>query len=185
MTLSLLQQATGAATHWWEVATGILAIPAAIIGLKYSYHLTQKTRLEITKTELEIEEKRRTLGGGAVAQAPIEASQGDQRSRITDYLILRFIILYLFGRLWGLAYDAATSIIFGAGFFMLKVLGWGSRFGNLDRNNAVILGGYVASKIPDVLYWIITFALAWPLFKDVNRALGMRLPDYLPWKRGK
>jgi hypothetical protein len=132
---------------------------------------------------LEIEEKRRTLGGASPVPAPIEAAPANQRSTITDFLILRFIILYLFGKLWGLAEDAIGSVILAGGYFVLNVLGWGKRFGNLDQNH-LAMGAYVASRIPEVFYWIISFALAWPLLKDVNRALGLRVADYLPW-RGK
>jgi len=184
MLMALLQTAAGSGPMpWWQIATGILAVPAAIIGLKYSYQLTQKTRLEITKTELEIEEKRKVLGTLTHARAPIEATSADQRSKITDFLILRFVILYLFSKLWGLAEDAITSVIFGAGFLTLKVMGWEERLGNLEHNNVALFGTYVVSKIPEILYWVFTFALTWPLFKDVNRALGMRMRDYLPWKR--
>jgi hypothetical protein len=46
---------------WWQVVTGILAIPAALLGLFYSYFLIRKTRLEARKLELDIREKERDL----------------------------------------------------------------------------------------------------------------------------
>ena len=46
-----------AAPHWYEQATGILAIPAAVIGCAYSYLLIKKTQLESRKLELEIKKE--------------------------------------------------------------------------------------------------------------------------------
>jgi hypothetical protein len=46
---------------WYQVAAGILAVPAAIIALPYAWVLVKKTRLEARKTELEILEKMRAL----------------------------------------------------------------------------------------------------------------------------
>jgi hypothetical protein len=39
---------------WWQVVTGILAVPAAILGLFYSFFQVQKTRLETHKLELHL-----------------------------------------------------------------------------------------------------------------------------------
>jgi len=39
--------------QWWQVATGILGIPGAVIALAYSYMQIQKTRAEIEKTHAE------------------------------------------------------------------------------------------------------------------------------------
>jgi hypothetical protein len=41
-------------TPWWKVATGILGIPAAVIGLVYSYVLIQKTRAETAKLKKDL-----------------------------------------------------------------------------------------------------------------------------------
>jgi len=43
--------------QWWEIIVGILSIPAAIIGLFYTFVLIKKTLLEARKTKLEILEK--------------------------------------------------------------------------------------------------------------------------------
>jgi len=39
---------------WWQVATGILGIPAAVIALVYSYVLIQKTRAETAKLKKDL-----------------------------------------------------------------------------------------------------------------------------------
>jgi hypothetical protein len=57
----ILAQASGVATPWWQLITGILAIPAALLGLVYTYRLYQKTHLEMRRLELEIIEKERQL----------------------------------------------------------------------------------------------------------------------------
>src|SRR5260221_7123073 len=61
--------------EWWEIVTGVLAIPAAILGLAYSYVLIQKTRYETPKLQaetekiaLEIREKRNRLSSAAIAE---------------------------------------------------------------------------------------------------------------------
>src|SRR5258706_12326570 len=53
-----LAQASGASFPWWQIMTGILAIPISILGLVYAYLLYQKTRLEARCLELEIEKER-------------------------------------------------------------------------------------------------------------------------------
>ena len=47
---------------WWQIVTGILAIPAAMLGLVYTYRLYQKTQLEIRELHLKIIERERQLG---------------------------------------------------------------------------------------------------------------------------
>ena len=182
--LTFFQDATAnKPAHWWQIITGILAIPTAIIGLKYSYHLTEKTRLEITKTELEIEEKRRLLGQPAINTSPVAGETNGATSKITDFLILRFLILYLFTRLWGLAEDVLRTTFLGIGFVLYQGTHLEQRLDALNSNMAAIYGAFIAGKIPDILYWLFTFSLTWPLFKDVNRALGLEFSDYLPWKK--
>ena len=92
--------------HWYEVITGIIAIPAALIGLAYS--LIKKTRLESRKTELEILEKERQLS--QVAPTVSRATLSDFISapaggnRLILLLLLRFVILYLVLTAWGVHY---------------------------------------------------------------------------------
>ncbi len=62
--------------EWYEVIGGILAIPAAVLGLAYSYILIRKTRLESRKTELEIREK----------ELALEALPDVERSRAKDII---------------------------------------------------------------------------------------------------
>src|SRR5579872_33359 len=45
--------------EWYEVVTGIMAIPLTLVGGVYSWALIRKTNLEARRTELEIQEKER------------------------------------------------------------------------------------------------------------------------------
>jgi hypothetical protein len=42
---------------WYKIATGVIAIPTAMLGLLFSYRLLRKTNLETKKLQLEIDEK--------------------------------------------------------------------------------------------------------------------------------
>lgn len=70
-------------SHWWEVITGILAIPATIFGIISSFHIAQmkkmekqKLLLENRKLELEILEKEKKLGNkGKSSEKPVKDSK--------------------------------------------------------------------------------------------------------------
>lgn len=100
----------------------------------------------------------------------------------SELLILRFIILYLFTRLWGLAEDVIQTVFPAGLHLIIGGLILKKTLDNLTSGNMAMYGYVVASKIPDSLYWLFTFALAWPLHTDVNRALGLKFVDYVPWK---
>ena len=94
-------------SNWWEVVASILAIPATLIGIVYSYILIKKTQLDTRKTELEIREKERQLQ----EKPPITLEQQEILDRyvkpvVADRKVLsllpRFIILYLILSLWRL-----------------------------------------------------------------------------------
>jgi hypothetical protein len=53
----IMSDATQTPLQWWQVAAGILAIPATLIGLIYSYVLLKKTRLEIQVLEIQLRER--------------------------------------------------------------------------------------------------------------------------------
>lgn len=56
--LAALADATDpAATPWYKVVTGIIAVPTALLGIYAAVQLSRKTRLEMQKLQLEIIEK--------------------------------------------------------------------------------------------------------------------------------
>jgi len=170
------------AKQWWEIVGGILAIPAGVVSLAYSYVLIRKTRLEARKTELEIIEKESQLqeltAGRSEAAREIVAPlvQGRQ----AQYLMLRFVLLYVVLRLWNAITSAFNVLITGA------ALG-AQQFAkiNLD-NNWLLVPFFVISKLPEVVDWLIILGLGLPLFRDLNKFLNIDLKAILvPWQRSK
>ncbi len=92
------------ALPWWQVVTGVLAIPTAILGLVYTYRLSQKTRLESQKLQLDILEKEgkvRPETPRVIRRQDLFESPGAFAASIQEFVI-RFIILYLAVFGWGL-----------------------------------------------------------------------------------
>src|SRR5579864_3199307 len=48
--------------QWYEVVTGVIAIPAGLLGLVYAHAVYQKTKRESRKLDLEIAEKEVAIG---------------------------------------------------------------------------------------------------------------------------
>jgi hypothetical protein len=158
--------------QWYEIATGVLAIPAALIGLAYSYLLLKKTRLESRKTELEIAEKERALAEvrdtSQVATQVIQSSE----NRLLLLLLLRFVVLYLLLQGWGLVEDFFELVF--AGIFV-----GAQKLFSLSFNGWEVVPLVALQKLPKVVYWLFFFGLGWPLFKDVNRAMGINVREFL------
>jgi hypothetical protein len=86
---------------WYKVITGIISIPAAILGLIVALNVIKKTTLESRKLELEIRQKqtefsetRDVLPSAEQLARPVGESQ---RALL---LVLRFVILQLAIMLW-------------------------------------------------------------------------------------
>lgn len=56
-------------THWWQIVAGILAIPAAIVGLVFTFYSTKKLRLEIVKLERESAKSSGSRGKAVMSDA--------------------------------------------------------------------------------------------------------------------
>jgi hypothetical protein len=77
---------------WWQVATGILAIPAAVLGLVYSFFQIQKTRLETHKIALELRRAEKEIGLERLG--PSVTATGTRRGRlIVIYLLLASAVI--------------------------------------------------------------------------------------------
>lgn len=61
---------------WWQVITGVLTIPATLLGLVYTFRLYQKTKLEIEELKLKIVERKRSLG---ISDEPITSIEYAER----------------------------------------------------------------------------------------------------------
>lgn len=44
---------------------------------------------------------------------------------------------------------------------------------------------WVVGNIPEIVRWILIVAIGWPLFRDVNRVLGLNLAELLAWRKVK
>jgi len=168
--------------QWWEVVGGILAIPAALVGIAYSYILIRKTRLEARKTELEILEKEKQLQlvaaqPGAVREiiAPIA------ETRYAQSMLLRFALLYVTLRLWDLVTSVFPFVMGGAllGLQQVKAISFDD---NSFYNKLIIIFYYVLSNVPKIVDWVIVLGIGWPLFRDLNALLGIDIKSILlPW----
>jgi hypothetical protein len=188
--MSLLNDAVSVLTsestqpHWWQVTTGILAIPAAIIGLVYSYILVKKTRLETVKMELEIREKQSQVAklafeshvAGSSAVVHDVVVEPVVQGRIVQFILLRFIVLYLVLGFWGAIEDAFGFVLAGAMLASTRLF-----HTSLD-SLWVIIPVLIVQQLPTIVHWLLFVAIGWPLFVDVNKMLGLRLKDLLSIK---
>jgi hypothetical protein len=177
-----MAQDTGTAQQpqWWQVVAGVLAIPAAILGIAYSYILIRKTRLEARKTELEIVEKERALNalGPTHGEAAREIVRPIIEGRQAQLLVLRFALLYVVLRLWGLVESALGFVVGGAFLGLHKVVGF-----NFE-NPWIIYPAVLLTKLPEAVTWIIVIGIGWPLFRDLNAFMNLDLKRMLmPWRK--
>lgn len=153
--------------QWYEIIGGVLAIPATIIGIAYSYVLVKKTKLESRKIDLEIREKEELLYEKGVTQSEEvkKIVKPFITTQIIQQIILRFIILELISRLFG--------IFAGSYSFLLASIGM--TVGNFFWNGGVVLTMTLSllQFIPQIGYALISIAIGYPLFKDVNKILGI------------
>jgi hypothetical protein len=194
--LTFWQEAAQTAAHqvpatrppkWWEVISGVLAIPATLLGLAYSYVLVRKTRYEIPKVQaeteklqLEIREKKEQLSPAVAAEADAFIQKAIQPAldlRRFQLLFLRFLMLYLILAVWPLVEDALSALVVGLAIGLQKLVHVNFEI----SNHWYIYPVVILAKAPEIGYWIVLFLLGWPLLRDVSSLLGLSLKDVLPW----
>jgi len=167
--------------QWWEIATGVLAIPAAMLGLVYSVVLIRKTRIEVKKTQLEIEEKEAALHKTAAASAEVVHTLIPPlvESKQVQLLVLRFVLLWVTFEFWR---------FFGNVFnFLLTGLYIGlQQFVSGDESKGV--GGAILFvlliNLPKLGEFLLLAGLGLPLFRDVTTVLHVDLRSVLFfWRR--
>jgi hypothetical protein len=172
---------TTSSTPWWQVVTGIIAIPAALLGLYYTYLLSQKTRWE-TK---ELRRKIREDEGTPSPQAPLRILSGLDSPRlvaanIQDFLI-RWIILTLVYQVWGIIsgffsplISATTQYLYTQQQMEKAQRQIESGQYNPDSPSWLATYGQVAPTV--LVDWLgstlIFIVLGLPLLTDVIRAVG-------------
>jgi hypothetical protein len=173
---------------WWQVATGIIAIPVSLLGLYYTYQLSQKTRWETKALRRKIrEDEGKSSPQGTL---PILSAFDSPRlvaANIQDFLI-RWIILSLVYQVWGTIsgfflplISATTSYLYAQQQFenAQRVQRQAER-GNYDPALSEIAPSWLATYgqiAPGTLIaWLgdtlIFIVLGLPLLTDVIRAVG-------------
>ena len=108
----------GSEIPWFQVITGVLAIPTALIGLVYAYRLTQKTRLESRKLQLDIleAEGKRVASTEAGTVLPRSDIAGSPRAVAvsTQDIVFRFVVLFIAGQAWSLIERALQPLVTAA-----------------------------------------------------------------------
>ena len=95
MTLFLFGAVASPPPQWWQVWQGILAIPAVVVGLVYSWLLIQKCRLEISKLKTEIAEKSKAAREPDTGRQPDNLKQ--KRIKFPLLWTLLSLLFILFG----------------------------------------------------------------------------------------
>jgi hypothetical protein len=157
--------------QWYEIIGGVLAIPATIIGVVYSYILLKKTNLESKKIQLEIKEKEQVI----VEQNIVQSEQVKEivkpffRTQLVHQIILRYIILELISRLFSLFAGGYSFLLSG-----ISVV----TYNNMTSETSRTIFGVVITFLqflPQLGFALIFIFIGYPLFKDVNKTLGIDL----------
>lgn len=167
--------------QWYEIAGGIIAIPAAIIGIFYSIELIKKTRLESQKAELEINEKRQRLKDQFHEASPESKLLIDPiiKGNQIQLIILRFILLYITIQFWDLAAELFGLLNSGILYGIQSV-----NYDLISDSTFQLIYYFTISKLPSIAKWIIIIGLGLPLFKDISRILKVDLKKILlPWSK--
>lgn len=152
--------------HWWEIVAGIIAIPAGLLGLYYTYYLAQKVRLETKKLENDLANNER-IESSLFRYLPAITP------RIQDYVI-RFIILELSIRGWSLIAGILSPFIVVASRTLRDL----EVFDNSDVL-AQLAQATVVTYATSIGYWVLFLFIGVPLLKDISKDLGISLSGLL------
>jgi len=176
---------------WYKVAAGIIAIPAAMLGLLVSWNMMKKTRMETRKLELEITEKQKAILTGASPAEKLEILAAPLgHSRLALLIVVRFVLLDLTLRLWAFVpavFSAITALITGAIYGVIWLVQPEELTGNTSF--VVVLAMLPAGlrSIFSLVTWAILIGFGWPLFKDTCAFLNIPIKGLfdLPvlWRR--
>jgi hypothetical protein len=179
LSLILLEIPNGSAGNsmlpWWQVVTGIIGIPAAIIGLISAYRISKKTQLETQKLQLEIIEAERKLLPEQTQQLSYQEellrSPQAIAINIQDFVI-RFIIFSLALAVWGII----SEFILPSFWLVINLQHENARLSYTIYQVSALFGGYLVT----IGRLIIFVVLGWPLLRDICRTIGIRPQDL--WK---
>ncbi len=156
---------------WYKIVTGIIAIPAAIVGLIVALNTIRKTSLESKKLELEIREKQGVVATTAESETMRTLAHPVGESQRAILLVLRFVLLELSLRIWNIV-PSAVLLLTGT-IPAAWILMYPSGIEKLNPRSALMMAIFLVPKVIsillDVVYWVIVFGFGWPLFKDTCR----------------
>lgn len=161
--------------RWYEIIAGVLLIPATIFGIAVSWMLIKKTKIEAKKfeieahkIELEIREKElsiKSAQGGDSAIREIVQPLGEGRQ--IQYLILRFILLYIVLRIWFLLMIALESV---SGAFQSLAAG----VDNAAVSFTLHMFGSLIEALPVLGYITTAVIFGLPLIGEITKILGIK-----------
>ena len=165
--------------QWWQIAGGILALPAGMLGLVSSWVLIRKTRLEAKKAELEIREKEGKLGVVANrAGLSIDLVSPVVENQRILLILLRFVLLSVALLLWQL-FGQIVSLIVGGVFVAAGAAG----VPDLTTFWLMLLA-LALYLLPEIGKGLVIIGLGFPIARESASLLGMDLKHILlPWRR--
>jgi hypothetical protein len=81
--------------EWYKIATGIIAIPAALLGVLISWNMVRKTRLETRKLQLEIDDRERALAESSKDESKVRLVLTPLKNQRAVLIIIRYVLLDL------------------------------------------------------------------------------------------
>lgn len=167
--VALAAERTSAQPQWYEIVGGVLALPATLLGLAYSYALIRKTRIESRKLELEIREKEIALKGeSSLSEKEHRENVGAAiRDSLVASILLRFALMFVVLQLWSVVQGIFGSLLTGTylGLHALDIVG------DPGRISELILFG--SMQLPRIATWIIVLTLGIPLLREISGYLGV------------
>ena len=170
------RQAAGEA--WYKVATGVIGIPVALLGLVLTFNVLRKTTLESRKLELEIQQKHLEVQAASSDQDAVRtiAAPVVDTQRVL-LLIVRFVVLELTVRLWNVvpsAVNYVTGIATNVALFAFR-----DRMVDFTESSWSFFSTSVLPLVISLLfalvYWSIVFGFGWPLLRDTCAYLNIPL----------
>lgn len=176
----VVEQVSEKPDPWWTVVAGIIAVPAAVLGLFYTSALIKKTGLESRKMELEIAEGTSKLETAETHPAVRNLTQVVAgpliAGRRAQELLLRFIVLYLVLQAWNVVGDLFNIVQLGFASGVADAV-INRRAGALETTTFVVF--LVLQELPRVGHYLVLFGLGIPILTDALRQLNIKQPRVL------
>jgi hypothetical protein len=161
-------------THWWQIVSGILAIPTAIGTLIFGLATLKKTRLESKKIELELREKEASIANmpGVAASGAHEIAQSLVNPLIdnnrVNYLILRFVVIFLLLQFWQIFEKLFALVGTGTVLTLQQVF-------KISVEGLPMLLYFSLSQVVQFSWIVLVLVLGLPLYRDISTHIGFRI----------